>query len=126
MIRRLLLVGAGGFLGAVLRYALSGAVHRVVPNAVFPHGTLVVNVVGCIGIGFLAGLIESHDAVGPGARLFLMIGLLGGFTTYSTFALESMHLASSLDVTRLTVNLALHVLLGLAGVWTGATLARMI
>lgn len=69
----------------------------------------------CIAIGFLAGMIESHDVVGPAARLFLMIGLLGGFTTYSTFALESFHLASGSDVPRLVANLGLHMLLGLAG-----------
>lgn len=78
---QILLVGAGGFIGSALRYTVSGLVHRVIPFAGFPYGTLVVNLLGCLAIGLLAGLAESRQVIGPELRVFLFLGLLGGFTT---------------------------------------------
>ena len=92
---QILLVGAGGFVGSVLRYGLSGAVHRLLPFAAFPYGTLAVNVVGCLAIGLLAGWSEARQVIGPELRLFLFIGLLGGFTTFSTFGYETFEMARS-------------------------------
>ena len=87
-----LIVGCGGFFGAMLRYGLSGVVQRLVPFASFPFGTLSVNVAGSLLIGVVAGLVEFRQVLGPDARLFLMIGLLGGFTTFSSFAYETLAL----------------------------------
>jgi fluoride exporter len=87
------LVGAGGFLGAILRYAVGGWVHDMLNNASFPYGTLIVNAIGCLLIGFLSGLAESRSVFGPQARLFIFIGILGGFTTFSSFAYETFSLA---------------------------------
>ena len=79
------MVGSGGFIGALARYGLSGLVHRQVPFATFPYGTVAVNLMGCCAIGVIAGLAESRQLFGPEFRTFALIGLLGGFTTFSTF-----------------------------------------
>ena len=89
---RTLLVGAGGFVGATLRYTLGGLVYRVV-SPEFPWATLLVNVSGCFVIGVLAVLTEDRGPIGPAGRLFLMVGVLGGYTTFSTWMVESILLA---------------------------------
>ena len=83
------LVGSGGFIGAVFRYAMSGVVQRHAGLSTFPFGTLAVNMLGCFLIGAAVGLADSRQLFGPEFRLFALIGLLGGFTTYSTFGYES-------------------------------------
>ena len=122
---RVFLVGAGGFLGAVLRYLVGGWVHNVLDNAWFPYGTLVVNVVGCLLIGFLAGLAENRFVFGAETRLFLFIGILGGFTTFSSFAYETLSLARDAQNLAAAINVLAQVSLGLAGVWIGNTLSRL-
>ena len=87
-----LFVGAGGFLGAVLRYWLSSTVQQLSNSALVPVGTLVVNVLGCLVIGFLSELAEEHGLFTAEARAFVFIGILGGFTTFSTFGNETMNL----------------------------------
>ena len=120
-----LYVGTGGFLGAIFRFALSGAVHRLVPMSTFPWGTLAVNTLGCLLIGFLAGLAESRQVIGPELRLFLLIGLLGGFTTFSTFSFETMALIRSATHLQAMMNIALQVTLCLVAVWGGLSLSRL-
>ncbi|MGH7833509.1 MAG: fluoride efflux transporter CrcB [Candidatus Binatia bacterium] len=122
---RVLLVGAGGFLGAILRYLVGGWVHNVLDHAWFPYGTLVVNVVGCLLIGFLAGLAENRLVFGAETRLFLFIGILGGFTTFSSFAYETLALARDAQNLAAVINVLAQVSLGLAGVWIGNTLSRL-
>jgi CrcB protein len=122
---QVLLVGAGGFIGAILRYALGGWVHDMLNNASFPYGTLVVNAVGCLLIGFLSGLAESRSVIGPEARLFIFIGILGGFTTFSSFAYETFSLARDAQNLAAIVNVFAQVILGLIGVWFGNVLARL-
>ena len=117
-------VGAGGFLGAVLRYGLQSLVQRQVPEAIFPYGTLAVNVLGCLAIGLLVGLLESRQLLGPELRGFVLIGVLGGFTTFSTFGYETFALANAGDLLRASANVGAHVLLGLPAVWLGYTLTR--
>ncbi len=122
----LLWVGAGGFLGAILRYLLGGWVQRLTPAATFPTGTLAVNVLGCLAIGFVAGLVEMRHGLGPGLRLFLLVGLLGGFTTFSSFAWETLDLARSGALAPALANIALQVVLGLAAAWAGLALTRLL
>jgi CrcB protein len=86
----ILLIGAGGFVGSVLRYAFSGWVHRVLDNPWFPYATLAVNVTGSLMIGFLAGLADHRSLFSTEARSFLFIGLLGGFTTFSSLTIETL------------------------------------
>lgn len=118
-----LLVAIGGALGAVSRYGLGGLVHRFTPPD-FPYGTFVVNIVGCLVFGVLAGLAEQRFALGPQARAFLLIGVLGGFTTFSSFTFESFQLLRDAEVARAFINIAGQVVIGLAALWAGFVLAR--
>jgi CrcB protein len=118
-----LLVGSAGFLGAVLRYAVGGAVHRVFPLATFPVGTLSVNLLGCFLVGALAGLADSRQLFTPELRTFVFIGLLGGFTTFSTFGYETVVLARGGEALRAVANVGAHVVVGLTLVWFGYGLA---
>jgi len=122
----LLLVGAGGFLGSVVRYVLSGWVHRFLDNPWFPYGTLVVNVTGSVAIGFLSGLAENRSLFTADARLFVFIGILGGFTTFSSFALETFSLGRNTQIAAALANIMMQVFLGLLGVWFGNLLSRII
>ncbi|HKA34898.1 MAG TPA: fluoride efflux transporter CrcB [Candidatus Binatia bacterium] len=123
---RLLLVGTGGFLGAALRYLVTAWVHKVMDNPWFPYGTLAVNVAGCLVIGFLAGLAESRSSFSSEARLFVFVGIIGGFTTYSSFAYETYSLARDAQHFSASMNVALQLCLGLAAVWIGDALSRLI
>lgn len=123
---QLLLVGFGGFLGSILRFAVSGYVHRVFPFQEFPAGTLAVNLLGCLAIGFLGGLVEIRQALTPEHRLFLMIGVLGGFTTFSSFAFETFALAQDSEMLKATGNVMAQCVLGFIAVWIGYVGARCI
>ncbi|HEX9814918.1 MAG TPA: fluoride efflux transporter CrcB [Myxococcota bacterium] len=116
---QVLLVGVGGFIGSALRYAISGLVHRAIPFSGFPYGTLVVNLAGCLAIGLLAGLAESRQVIGPELRVFLFLGLLGGFTTFSTFAYEGVELFRDGEFAKVLVSVMVHVLVGFMAVWFG-------
>lgn len=116
------MVGTGGFVGAVCRYAMSSYVQRSVPAAVFPYGTLIVNMLGCLLIGLAIGYAESRQVLGEDFRRLVLIGMLGGFTTYSTFSYETLALFHNADVWRALANVGIHIVLGLALVWLGFSL----
>ena len=120
----LLAVGAGGFAGAVLRYCIGLAAHRIPGGAHFPYGTLLVNVLGCFAIGILGGMVEAREAFGPDGRLFLFVGLLGGFTTFSSFGYETAQLFRSEGSVLALLNIGLHLVLGLVAVWVGLLVTR--
>lgn len=122
----ILLVGVGSFFGGVFRYGLSTWVHKLLDNAWFPYGTLAVNALGCLTLGFLAGLAEARAAFTPETRLFLFVGVLGGFTTFSSFALETFSLARDTQSLAALVNVGLQLFLGLLAVWLGNILAHAI
>lgn len=121
---RWVLVGFGGLLGSVARYGLTGLVQRWAEGARFPWGTLAVNVLGCGLIGLLAGLADSRQLMSAETRIFLTVGFLGGFTTFSTFGLETLMLARGAGALSALVNVLTHVLLGLAAVWFGYLVAQ--
>jgi len=120
---RLVLVAVGGAIGSTLRYALDGAVYRWLPPT-FPFGTFVVNVTGCAVFGLLLGLGEQRLVVGSPARTFLLIGVLGGFTTFSSFAFETMQLLRGGEWLLGMGNVVGQVVLGLAALWIGFALGR--
>lgn len=113
-LRELLLVGCGGFIGASLRFSVATGCQRW---GAFPWGTLIVNVVGCLAIGLLAGISEARDILTPAARLFLFSGLLGGFTTFSALALESVTLVGEGTSGRAALSVAAQLILGLGVAW---------
>ncbi len=118
-----LLIAVGGALGSVARYALGGFVHRYTP-ASFPYGTFVVNAIGGLVFGVTAGVFEERAVGGPAARAFLLIGVLGGFTTFSTFTFETFGLLRDLEIGRALANAAGQVVVGVLALWAGYVLAR--
>ncbi|RME00837.1 MAG: fluoride efflux transporter CrcB [Deltaproteobacteria bacterium] len=117
-----LLVGSGGFLGALLRYGVGGVIHRRLPFVRFPYGTLAVNMLGCLAIGLLTGLLDASHLLGPSFRKFVLIGLLGAFTTYSTFLYETFAMLQDAEYLLAAANVGIQLVLGLFLVWLGHTL----
>ncbi len=118
-------LAAGGILGTFARYFLSGAVYRVW-GTFFPYGTLVVNLLGCFAIGFLAVLAEEKFLLGPAARMFFMIGFCGAFTTFSSFILETANLTKDGEILYALMNIVLSVVVGFFVFRLGVMLARAI
>lgn len=116
---KVLIIGLGGFIGAVSRYYASGWAQSLSKSVAFPWGTLTVNLVGCFIIGMLAHFIEVASSLAAEVRLFLMVGLLGSFTTYAAFSLETLRLLQSHRFTLALANILLHLVLGLAAVMAG-------
>ncbi len=121
----LVFVGMGGFIGSALRYLVSGLVYDLTSDNVFPFHTLVINTIGCLVIGILNGVAETRHFFGPEARAFLFVGLLGGFTTFSTFGYETFALASDGEAMTALLNGGLQLTIGLGAVWLGYSLARL-
>ena len=113
-------VAIGGALGSVARYACSGFALRLV-GAGFPWGTLFVNVTGSLIIGLLAGVMsaDGRPLLSEDARAFLMVGVLGGFTTFSSFSLETLTLARNGEWLGAGANVVVSVVLCLVAVWLG-------
>ncbi len=122
----ILLIGFGGFIGSALRYLASGYVQQASKSVDFPYGTLVVNVIGCFVIGFLAQLAESRGLFTSEARLFVFVGILGGFTTFSSFGNETLNLARDSQMMNALANVGANVILGLLAVWLGRTVSYLI
>jgi CrcB protein len=122
----IVLVAAGGALGAVARYVLSGWVQQASGSVSFPFGTLVVNMIGCFVIGVLSQLAESRGLLTPRSRAFLVVGILGGFTTFSSFANESMNLLRADEGLAAALNVGASVALGLLAVWLGRSAAYLV
>ena len=118
------LILIGGGIGAVLRYMLSTFIYQYTGPS-FPAGTLVVNMVGSFGIGFLSGLAE-RAIIAPDMRSFLQIGILGGFTTFSSFGLETIQLLRDGEIRFATINVLLSNLGGLALVMLGFIAAQAV
>lgn len=118
-------VGSGGFIGAVSRYLLSLFAQSQFPGHAFPFGTVLVNLLGCLLIGFLAGLFEMKSWVHPEIRLFIFVGILGGFTTFSTFSHETFLLWENGKLLMSFLNLGAQVIFGLFFVWVGYMLVRL-
>lgn len=110
----------GSALGGGLRYWVSGVIARRFGES-FPTGTLAVNVSGCFLIGFLSALNdpEGRSFLGPSARQFLMIGVMGGYTTFSSFSLQTLNLMQDGEWLFASANVLLSVALCLVGVWLG-------
>jgi CrcB protein len=120
---QLLVVGLGGFIGAVFRYWLSGVAERWVGDTL-PLGTLLVNVLGCLALGAVMCLVEYRQWFGPNARVFLTIGILGGLTTFSAFGYETFALARDGQLWAALANVAANVVLGTAAVTLGWLAAK--
>jgi fluoride exporter len=122
----ILLVGIGGAFGSIARYLVSTWIQTTVKSVSFPFGTLTVNLVGCFVIGFLAQLAEARGVFTSESRAFVFIGILGGFTTFSSFGNETLNLARGGEMWGALSNIGLNVVIGLFAVWLGRTVAYLI
>ena len=118
-------IAAGGATGALLRYWMSNSVYVLFGRA-FPYGTLSVNVTGSILMGLCYVMLFERLDVGVQWRAGLMIGMLGAFTTFSTFSIETLNLLESGDQFRAVVNILLSVTLCIIGCWAGMVIGREI
>jgi CrcB protein len=117
--KQVLLVGLGGCLGAIARYKLGGAVLHHTLTWRFPLSTLLVNILGCLVAGVIAGCIERLDWFSPDTRIFLLTGMLGGFTTFSAFGVDTVFLLRRGEVSVALAYVGLSVVCGLAALWLG-------
>ena len=125
MFRTLFIIGLGSFCGGIFRFLLT----RFVQNhflAAFPFGTMIVNITGCLLIGIFYGLFERGNLFNTDLRLFLTVGLCGGFTTFSTFSLEAQTLLGKGHYAAAVVYMCASVLFCLAGVMAGMYAAEHI
>ena len=117
-------IAVGGALGAVARHGVNHVAHAQWFTTRFPVGTLIVNLVGCLLIGVLAGLLAAGRlAMRPHWREFVFVGVLGGFTTFSSFGLDTFVLARTQSTASAVLNVLVQVLGGLLAVWAGYHLA---
>ncbi len=121
----ILLVGIGGFIGSVMRYLVGGAVQSYMKRLDFPYGTLAVNLIGCFVIGVLAQYGESRGVFSNESRAFIFIGVLGGFTTFSSFGNDTVNLLRESFVMNAFLNIGANVLLGLLAIWLGRTISYL-
>jgi fluoride exporter len=125
MFRNYLYVFFGGGLGASLRYWMSGIIPRYTGNQ-FPYGILIVNILGCFFIGFLMSAMEERFLINPSLRVFLTIGILGGFTTFSTFSYETVAMMRDGEFFRSSLYIGLSLALGLGGTHVGSLIGKLI
>lgn len=121
---KFLIIGLGGAIGTLLRYYMGGLDYRF-SSGVFPVSTLVVNVTGSFVIGFLWGVVDRF-VISPDVRLFIFIGVLGGYTTFSTFSLETFNLMRDGEYRIAAVNVALSVILSIIAVFAGYIISRIL
>lgn len=124
MVKQLLAVAAGGASGAVLRWLLAGAIQRAAGGA-FPWGTFAVNAIGSFMLGFLFVWLIERSSAGELVRLALTVGMLGAFTTFSTYSLESVRLLQEGALGMAAANVLGQVVVCLVLTWLGIQLARM-
>jgi CrcB protein len=119
----LLVIAIGGAIGSVARYLLSTFLLHVT-GSLFPVGTFVVNVIGCFAFGAIAGAASQRVSIAPEVRLFLFVGVLGGFTTFSSYAFENVSLVRDGQLFAASVNTVGQVVVGMAALWAGYALVR--
>lgn len=122
---KLFLIGLAGFVGTLGRYGLSGVIAKRYGET-FPLGTLAVNLIGCFLVGLLFYLMQERFLVNQNVRTIILIGLLGGFTTFSSLGLQTFTLLQDGEVGLAAVNLGASNLIGLSMVWVGYTLAKVL
>ncbi len=118
-------IAAGGAVGALLRFWASNGVHAMLGRS-FPYGTLSVNILGSLIMGFLYVMFLERMTVEPEVRAALLVGLLGAFTTFSTFSIETLNLIEQADYLKAVINMVLSVLGCVLAAWIGLKLGRQL
>ncbi len=126
MLQKLILIAVAGGLGSLARYGLSGVVGNYWSGSVFPYGTVVVNILGCLVFGFLVAVTEGRFAVSPETRTILLVGFMGAFTTFSTFVFETAALLEDSEWLLALGNASLQNFVGLAALILGLFIGRLV
>lgn len=125
MVKSLLIAGFGGFIGTVLRFLVS-RYFQVHSSSLFPWGTFAVNIIGCFLIGIIFGLSDRTNLISPEWRIFLTVGICGGFTTFSTFSNDTFLLIQDKEWFQMILYTSLSFFLGLVAVYLGRFLTKLI
>jgi fluoride exporter len=125
MVKSIMIVGLGGFIGTVARFLIS-RYFQVNVTSVFPWSTFVVNIIGCLLIGIIYGVSEKSEVLSPEIRLFLTVGICGGFTTFSTFSNDSFMLIREQEWFRFALYTSLSIFIGLMAVYVGRFIIKLI
>ena len=123
----IIVVGAGGCIGSALRYLVTKTFQHNFPATQFPYGVMVANLLGCLLIGLLSGLSIEKISIAPYLRLFFFVGVLGGFTTFSSFSLEAYNMLTTNDfsITFLALlHIIAHVSFGILAVYLGLIIGK--
>jgi CrcB protein len=123
---KIILVLIGGAFGTGCRYALSSLVYSAVKQPSFPYANLVINLSGSFMIGLLAEMFDSRFLVSPETRVAVLTGILGGYTTFSSFSFETLALIRDGEIGLALINVSASVIGGLAATWAGIRLAQVI
>ncbi len=124
MVKSILIVGFGGFIGTVARFLVSRYFQDNV-SSVFPWSTFIVNIVGCLLIGVIYGISEKGDFMSPEVRLFLTVGICGGFTTFSTLSNDAFILLRQQELLRFAFYTSFSFFLGLVAVYVGRIVGKL-
>ncbi|MCK5312297.1 MAG: fluoride efflux transporter CrcB [Desulfobacteraceae bacterium] len=119
----ILIIGVGGFIGSIMRYLVTLWSQGLFKELAFPLGTLIVNILGCLLLGLLNGWAENHQFFTPQIRLFMFVGILGSFTTFSTFSYETIEMMQNGNAFHALHNIAIQVIVGLFAAFIGFQIA---
>lgn len=125
MMRTLLFIGGGSFLGGIARYLVKVGCGKLFPAATLPLGTMVANVAGCFLIGLFYGIASRHTTMSQDMLMFLTVGFCGGFTTFSTFMNENMSMIQGGELFNSLLYAVLSLVLGLAFLYLGTLASRV-
>ena len=126
MMIKILMIGMGGFTGSICRHMTTEFSNKFFSEPFFPYGTILVNITGCLFIGFLGGLFETKQVFTSEIRALILIGFLGGFTTFSTFGYEIFTIARNGQLAVALANFMLHIILGFGAVWFGFSMYKLL